>query len=497
MSTRGVSRGAARVIIMQRLHQKDLSGYVLEQGDYEHICLPMHYEPDRMNPTLLGFTDPRTVEGELLTPHQFSEPVLAGLEKELGSYGTAGQMQQRPAPKEGGMFQTAWFQLLPAAPDSMQQTVRWWDFAATEDEGDFTSGAKVGKTTDGRYVVLDIERGQWSSGERDRVIKSTAMRDGHTVHQWCEQEPGSGGKTVAENFVKMLDGYTARFQPTRGNKVRNAESLAAQAEVGSIYVVTDREGHRWNQALFEEFELFPFAEHDDIVDSISKAFNKVAAMSHAIIDAAWLRFFERRSNILTRLHVEKTSRLRVVDEGQCQRIAVVKCGASDIHRPRQTPWSVLQVWDYDPQAKDMFLRHAWRKRLQWSELLEKCRISANEWQYKRLLIVNDDVGSKLHAGLRGTSELVDSADRTLLELSVPLQDLLRKERVMLPCDRSDWRDALEAEWMAWTGAADEECVHITAASYAARYLAKRGVAWGGTVAGDMTKQTVPFTAARF
>lgn len=104
MSSRGVSRNVRRVGIMQRLHHKDLSAHVLEQGEWTHICLPMRYELDRMPDTPLGWNDPRAEEGELLTPQQFTENMTSRMEKVMGIYTAAGQLQQRPAPRGGGMF---------------------------------------------------------------------------------------------------------------------------------------------------------------------------------------------------------------------------------------------------------------------------------------------------------------------------------------------------------------------------------------------------------
>jgi hypothetical protein len=116
MSTRGVSRNARRVIIMQRLHEEDLSGHVLGQ-DCVHLCLPMRYELGRMSVTPLNWTDPRTNEGDLLCPEQFSEAAVVRMEKSLGLYGSAGQLQQRPTPRQGGMFTETYFnQRVKAAP---------------------------------------------------------------------------------------------------------------------------------------------------------------------------------------------------------------------------------------------------------------------------------------------------------------------------------------------------------------------------------------------
>jgi len=93
---------------MQRCHQLDLSGHLLEQGGWEHLCLPAEYEgPSRA--TLIGFTDPRTQPGELLWPERFGPKEIEQMKVSLGSYGAAGQLQQRPSPAGGGMFKRHWF----------------------------------------------------------------------------------------------------------------------------------------------------------------------------------------------------------------------------------------------------------------------------------------------------------------------------------------------------------------------------------------------------
>ena len=111
MSTRvNDPRSAAKVVVMQRCHQQDLSGHVLEQGGWEHLCLPAEYEgPGRV--TSIGFSDPRTEIGELLWPERFGPEELETLKRSLGTYAAAGQLQQRPSPSGGGIFQRHWFRL--------------------------------------------------------------------------------------------------------------------------------------------------------------------------------------------------------------------------------------------------------------------------------------------------------------------------------------------------------------------------------------------------
>jgi hypothetical protein len=99
---------------MQRLHENDLSGHLLEQGGWDHICWPMRFDASRPDPR-----DPRKASGELLWPALFTEEKVRQLEIDLGPYATAGQMQQRPAPAEGGLFKEAWFPKIDVVPEKL------------------------------------------------------------------------------------------------------------------------------------------------------------------------------------------------------------------------------------------------------------------------------------------------------------------------------------------------------------------------------------------
>jgi len=131
MSTRiDNPKTGAKVIIMQRTHENDLSGHILEKElDYVHLCLPARYEPNRkklFTKTPLPFKDPRTKEGEPLCPERYDDEILTRLEKELGPYATAGQLQQRPYPRGGGMFAIDKFELVKALPKPVA-AIRYWD----------------------------------------------------------------------------------------------------------------------------------------------------------------------------------------------------------------------------------------------------------------------------------------------------------------------------------------------------------------------------------
>lgn len=278
MSSRGNNpKTAARVVVMQRIHEDDLTGHLLAQGGYEHLCIPAEYEAAHpfKRATSIGWEDPRRKEGELLSPERFGPVEIKDLHLRLGSLRATGQLQQRPAPKEGAFFKESWFSLVPAAPVEARR-VRYWDHAASDDKGDFSVGLLMAATAKGLYFVEDVVRGQWSPGARDEKILATAAEDarrhGNEVQIWAQQEPGSGGKDQALSFVRMLAGYPAHTEPASGSKEVRAGPVAAQAEGGNVrMVVAD-----WNRAFTAEILTFPVGKNDDQVDCLAGAFNKLS-----------------------------------------------------------------------------------------------------------------------------------------------------------------------------------------------------------------------------
>jgi len=103
---------SAIVVVMQRLHERDVSGVILESDmGYDHIMLPMRYDPLRATPTQLGYEDPRTERDELLFPQRFPQNVVDRDEAAMGPYATAGQYAQSPEPRGGGIIKDSWWQV--------------------------------------------------------------------------------------------------------------------------------------------------------------------------------------------------------------------------------------------------------------------------------------------------------------------------------------------------------------------------------------------------
>ncbi len=275
MSSRGITRGARRCVIMQRLHERDLSGHLIAKGGWEHICLPMEAEPDASHPTSLGWRDPRATAGELLWPRKLNADAVAKLKREMGSHRAAGQLQQRPAPRGGGMFRREWFSIVAAAPVAGRRC-RAWDFAATiqrnGSDPDWTVGTKESRSVDGVFYVEHVVRFRGSPLQVEKTVLSTAAADGQEVQVQLPIDPGSAGVSVADSLIRMLAGYIVHAEKVTGSKEVRATSFAAQCEAGNVKLVAGN----WNEQWLDEVCTFPAGKHDDTVDSAADAFNVLA-----------------------------------------------------------------------------------------------------------------------------------------------------------------------------------------------------------------------------
>ena len=276
---------SAIILIMQRLHTSDLSGHSLKHIDDEgwtHLCLPMRLESDRRCVIAeTGFSDPRTVDGELLWPERFPEEAVERMEATLssrgGSYAVAGQLQQRPVSREGGLFKLGNVQLTQDPPPSkVACRVRGWDLAATNKKGaDYTVGVKMSVDHSGRIMIEDICRLRGSPHEVESAIKRCALIDGLDTVVYLPQDPGQAGKSQKAALATMLQGFNVRFSPESGDKVTRALPFAAQWEAGNV-VLRDAP---WTQEFIGELSQFPLGDHDDQIDATSRAYSWIVSQT--------------------------------------------------------------------------------------------------------------------------------------------------------------------------------------------------------------------------
>lgn len=264
----------AVVIIQTRWHEDDLAGWLLDEesqtdvpeGWYVVNLPAIAEEPRELPETCTVHPDWRET-GEALCPERYDEAALRRI-RAKGERNFDALYQQRPSPKEGYFFDVTKLQIVDAAPAEGRRC-RGWDKAGTPGGGDYTAGGKVSKAPDGLFYIEDMSRGQWDTATRDRTIRQTAELDGKACHQKGEQEPGSGGLEAAENFIRLLAGFSVSNEKSTANKEIRADPLSSQINAGNVRLVRGD----WNKAFLEEMRQFPFGKHDDQVDAVSLAFN--------------------------------------------------------------------------------------------------------------------------------------------------------------------------------------------------------------------------------
>lgn len=274
LSTRKTNKAVTpTILIMQRLHQNDPTGHILGKAkeNIRHICIPgesKNYGSQVKPQELLEhYTD------GLMDPKRLPWSVLSDLEADLGQYGYAGQIGQDPTPPGGGMFRVDHFTFVDTLPPkpNIVMTVRFWDKAASHEEGTYTVGVKMSQLVGGRWLIHDVKRGRWGTDERERIIRSVAEADGQDVVVWLEQEPGSGGKESAEATIRSLAGYSVYAERPTGDKVHRADPYSVQVNAGNVQLLTAV----WNAKFLEEHRYFPFSTTKDQVDASAGAFNKL------------------------------------------------------------------------------------------------------------------------------------------------------------------------------------------------------------------------------
>mgnify|MGYP003109639817 CR=1 FL=1 len=263
-----------KICIMQRLSERDLSQFLLDGDEgFVHLCLPYEFDEQARCRTSIGWVDWREKDGDILWPERNTQVSLDKAKRSLGPYGVAGQLQQRPAPRGGGLFKEEYFAPLPIADTDMVKQVRAWDRAVSLD-GDYTAGAKVGQDKNGNLWLLDMCRFRGRVHEVRQKIRQTAEADGEKCHVLLEQEPGASGKVEVESMIRDLMGFVVVAKSHQTNKVTRALPVVSQVEAGNIKMVRGS----WNSKFIEEVIVFPHGKNDDQVDAFCMACNHL--MSH-------------------------------------------------------------------------------------------------------------------------------------------------------------------------------------------------------------------------
>lgn len=296
MSTRlNDPKTGARVIVMQRIHEKDLSGHVLEQRGYVHLRLPAEYEPDRAKATIPGWKDKRTQAGALLWPERISELEIADFKLRLGPAGYAGQFQQRPAPAGGNRFRQEWFRYYrttSSPPLPPGEGAKGGIYVLLKPNG---TESRVLETDCTRFAVMDPAGTEPDQNTRPcytviQVWDVTPAHDMLLVHQYRAQVQTPDAADAAEQIARRFeieylavekDGLGLGIVQTlkkrniliksikaRGSKEARSETAEIRMAAGQVYFP---HGAPFLWDLEQELIHFPKAEYADQVDALAHA----------------------------------------------------------------------------------------------------------------------------------------------------------------------------------------------------------------------------------
>lgn len=259
-----------RVIIMQRLHEDDLCGHLLESEEWEQLVLPAEYDAERFVSSI-GFEDTRHV-GQLLWPERFTPSFLAIKKKVLGERAYAGQYQQRPSPLAGNIFKREWFK------DRMSE-LQVAGYYVSGDTATSMLGARsalvvVGITNDFRLVPVFV----WADNVEfpdlvEKIVEVAKMFPEHMLFDIVIEGKSSGEpaiQTISQKAPEWIASRIHSYYPTKSKEAR-ASVASVWCENGSVVLPTHTDDRGWLLRFEEELFNFPNGKYKDQVDSFVQA----------------------------------------------------------------------------------------------------------------------------------------------------------------------------------------------------------------------------------
>lgn len=268
---------SAIVVVMQRLHERDVSGFILsDDHGYRHVMLPMRFEPARRCVSEI-YPDPRTEDGELLFPARFPLEVVNRDEKVMGSHATAGQQQQRPNQRGGGLIKGEWFPRWRVLP-KMKEV---WIFAdtaqKTKERNDYTVFAVYGHGVDGLVYLIDQIRDKWEAPELKRRALDFWTKHAHedyACRRMAVEDKASGTGLIQELKKEAKALGTVEAIQRHVDKLTRVTDATAQLEAGNVLIPYDAP---WVSDFIAECEAFTSNDthpHDDQIDPLCDAVKK-------------------------------------------------------------------------------------------------------------------------------------------------------------------------------------------------------------------------------
>ena len=261
----------AIIIVMQRLHEDDLVGHVLEKEEWEVLSIPAiapHEVCYRIGEGAEAIY--HRPAGELLHPGRDTLEWYEAAKRNLGSLNFSAQYQQNPLPAEGQIIKRDWLCYSDEWPQAFDLTIVSWDTASTQAEhSDWSVGAVWGAIGQ-RYYLINVVRGRWEAPELRRKMIELSQRHGADATLIEDTELG---RALSQDLRKSGALYPL-LQQSRIEKTARLMAQAARFEAGQV--ILPREA-TWLSDYLAELLAFPLARHDDQVDATSQALKYLTA----------------------------------------------------------------------------------------------------------------------------------------------------------------------------------------------------------------------------
>jgi predicted phage terminase large subunit-like protein len=266
LSTR-VRDGAAKVLVMQRLAEGDLSEHLQARGVDAHICLPATYCRDRdPGPSCIGWRDWRTRDGELLYPERFGAEWLIEKKRDLGRVAYSAQIEMNPIAGEGNLFSREWWRTHDALPPGVVAWLGTADLAsATDGDADRTVCQIWALGADGSAYLAEQIAGRWEQPEKLALAEALAHR-WPMCRRWLVEERGEGFSFISHLRLR-LKGWNVAAWKSQEHKESRIRGISPLVEAGLVSLPAGAQA----AMIIEEAAKFPRGAHDDMIDAMAIA----------------------------------------------------------------------------------------------------------------------------------------------------------------------------------------------------------------------------------
>ena len=262
-----------RIVIMQRIHDNDLSGFLLYDNTsrlkYKHICIPAELSDDVKPQKLEKYYD----KNGLFWTDRFSKTILDDYKQALGSYGYAGQLMQTPTPLNSGMIKAEWlkidkFKMMEVGEKTTVDFVI--DPAYTASEKNDPSALLAYIFKDNKWQIIDCVNVRKEFPELVKFIPQWVQKNGYSNRSRIYVEPKASGKSIVQTLQKETGLNVREDKPPSKDKVARVQDISASLESGRVSLLNGK----WNEEFIQQLVKFPSAKHDDMVDCLVMAINK-------------------------------------------------------------------------------------------------------------------------------------------------------------------------------------------------------------------------------